>query len=218
MKSKDQQLLEEAYRLIAEGQSLELYHAADKKDLESFKNGIRIDLAGTKHHGAGKEQGAGFYVFKNKKDALSQAANMNEGEQIIVVIDRNGLNPSEFDIDYEAGGYFVLVFIKHLLDNKLINPADYNIKVFSSGGISVNGKGFGLLANITKEPKDPTQGAALASFCRQLQQTKPELFSKFENEYLNRSSALKYNGEELIYPVRIEDVQGNILWSKQINK
>ena len=214
MKSKDQLLLEKAYQLILEEQSIEFYHAADKKDLESFKGGIRIDLAGTKHGGAGKDQGAGFYVFKNKRGALKHATDTNEGDQVIVVIARNGLNASEFDIDYEVGGYFVMVFIKHLLDNKLINPTDYNIKVFSVGTIKVNNQGFGYLNDIEKAPKSIPQATALAAFCQQLEKTQPELFNKFESEYLNKVSTLKYNGKETIYPVRIEDLQGNILWSK----
>ena len=103
---------------------------------------------------------------------------------------------------------------KYLLDNKLINPADYNIRVFSSGTFSIDGKGFGSLNNPEKAPKGISQATVLAAFCRQLEQAQPELFGKFESEYLNRVSTLKYNGKETIYPVRIEDLQGNVLWSK----
>jgi hypothetical protein len=58
-------------------------------------------------------------------------------------------------------------------------------------------------------------GASNARFALFLQQYAPELFNKFEQEYLPKASVLKYNGKEKIFPVRIEDLQGNILWQNK---
>ena len=43
----------------------ELYHVTDKKSaLNILKNGTDLSYAGTKHWGAGAEQGKGFYLYK----------------------------------------------------------------------------------------------------------------------------------------------------------
>ena len=228
MKSKDQLMLEEAYQLILEGQFVEFYHAADRKDLESFKGGIRIDLAGTKHYGAGMDQGAGFYVFKDKRDAIEYAIryatriNERDDDQVIVVIARHDLRASEFDIDYEAHGKIALTYIRHLIDNNLIDLEEYKIKLkecksLRTGIIGrwciIDGTGFDNLDNIV-DRYAVQQATALYHFFQKLNQNQPELFNKFKAESLKKADTLKYNGEETIYPVRIEDLQGNVLWSR----
>jgi hypothetical protein len=45
-----------------------------------------------------------------------------------------------------------------------------------------------------------------------LQQYVPEKFEEFEKRHLPKAKVLKYNGKEKIFPVRIEDLQGNVLW------
>jgi hypothetical protein len=41
-----------------------------------------------------------------------------------------------------------------------------------------------------------------------------EMFKRFEQEILPKASAVKYNGEKVIYPLRIEDLEGNVVWSR----
>jgi hypothetical protein len=45
------------------------------------------------------------------------------------------------------------------------------------------------------------------------------MWLKFEEEELlkigdKKSSAIKYNGKETIIPLRVEDLEGNIVWSR----
>lgn len=224
MKSGDQLMLEEAYQLILEGQFVEFYHATNKKYLESFKGGIRIDLSGTNHYGAGKDQGSGFYVFKYKRDAIRYATRINErdDDQVIVVIARHELRASEFDIDYEAHGNIALTYIRHLIDNNLIDLEEYKIKLTECKSLrtgiigrwcNINGAGFDNLDNIG-DTYGVQQATALSQFFQKLNQNQPELFNEFEAESLKKADTLKYNGGETIHPVRIEDLQGNVLWSR----
>ena len=39
-------------------------------------------------------------------------------------------------------------------------------------------------------------------------------FDEFENLVLKNANVIKYNGEDKIYPIRIEDLDGNIIWKK----
>jgi hypothetical protein len=52
----------------------------------------------------------------------------------------------------------------------------------------------------------------LSDIFRFIKENEPETFNKFEDEVMNKVNVLKYNGTQTIFPSRIEDVQGNVLW------
>ena len=99
-----------------------LYHATlsgkDNSIVRSLSSGI--DAKRSKGYG----QGAGFYLFDEKKRAIAHVQGLLEGkfdkqvpvegEPIIVVVDEP-VTPVNFDIDYEVYGQ---KFIEFMLDNK----------------------------------------------------------------------------------------------------
>jgi len=236
---KHKKLMLESVGMINE---TELYHATDRDNLESFKSGIDISKAGTKFDGAGGNdpklgQGKGFYVFKKKQSALAHAKQTKQ--DTVVVIDQD-INSNNFDIDYEVDGHLlrkvfsdqkvVDYLIDHLrkqnikkqdgspalIQNKL-NP-DWSITVPLDIFGTKMMKMFSLTTAALGYGGDDTNvgdAAANARFALFLQQYAPELFNKFEQEYLPKARGLKYNGKEKIFPIRIEDLQGNILWQNK---
>lgn len=228
-------------KLILEQSSIlnetELYHATTKDNIESFKAGIDNEKAGTLHGGAGASQGKGFYVFKNKKNAIAHAnTKYGNGDPVgdtIIVIDRD-INSENFDIDYEVEFKLVTKFIannwKFFLNNwekfhiykhtgKEIKPPSMQ-GVFKIGfdGVwtsTINGNNQG------RDGRSINDATLLWKFVQEWlklgAEQKPalDLFKEFEDEALKSVNVLKYNGTEKIFPVRIEDLQGNIIWSKE---
>lgn len=237
MKSRDQILLEEAYlQVIKEqvGQGMEFYHATTANNMDSFvQNGIDIQRAGTLHGGAGAAQGKGFYLFKNKRDAINHAHGYVDGDDsIIVVIKANELDPKNFDVDYEAsnGIFKRFLFSKETIDyltkkfegtphlhqskSKLPNGSN-SLKLFSPA----KNKEIYIVLDVNQiegEPEDGNirDGTANYQVASALEKNVPELFAKFEKENLNQASVLKYNGTEKIWPIRIENPEGRVLWTK----
>ena len=225
MKSRDQILLEKAYLQVIKEQvdsELELYHATTIDNMDSFvQKGIDTQLAGTLHNGAGASQGKGFYIFKDKRDAINHTHQFVEGDDsIIIVIKAKQLDPKDFDIDYEAEGWLAKKFLKYLITNNLIDVEKYQIKVLEDyvsikiGSIRI---GLGALANLDKEDNEilVNEANALSSVFKRLEEIQPELFARFEKENLNQAMVLKYNGSEKIWPARIENPEGRVLWSKE---
>ena len=210
-------------KLISEQSSIlnetELYHATTKDKAESIKvNGPELSFAGQNFGGTGKSQGAGFYFYKNKKRALNHATEYR-GE-VILVFDQN-INSDVFDIDYE--GEYNLAG-KYLMDNVeyvKANQEQLGIKKFNDTDkrrplVTVDA-GPGGYGTIGLQDDDVSGGQAnkMAHIFRQIQKINPTMFNAFEQLVLNVSSTLKYNGTEKIFPVRIEDLQGNIIWSRE---
>lgn len=217
----------------------ELYHATKKSDIESFTtNGIKPELSGREHGGAGGDdprtgQGSGFYVFKDKKNAISHANSMKY--DAIVVIDQD-ITPEDFDIDYEVSGDSLRKFItsqsilNHLidvlkrLDIKRPNGSSALVQDKAGTVIAVmlpvksrNGAPetrFELDAAYWSDNDDSVGGAVILSrfAARVLKKYAPEIFDRFEKENLTKVPAIKYNGTKKIWPVRVEDLQGNIIW------
>ena len=236
-------------KLISEQSSIlnetELYHATTKDNIESFKAGIDKEKAGKLHGGGGASQGKGFYVFKNKNDAIEQAQ-METGwpdhspgpeaydfspiGDTIIVIDRD-INSENFDIDYEFEFKFVSKFIANNWNFFLNNWERFHIYNHMSGRQikppSVKGVfkiGFGedwtgtINGNkpiVKADSRNIPEAAILWKFIQEWKIVDPSLFKKFEDEVLNSVDTLKYNGTEKIFPVRIEDLQGNIIWSRE---
>jgi hypothetical protein len=78
--------------------------------------------------------------------------------------------------------------------------------------------GTGIAPNIPlpieKSYYNPTQGEILSIIAKKLNQLNPEMFKKFEEQFLSKANAIKYNGKEKIIPLRIEDIEGNVIWSR----
>jgi hypothetical protein len=201
----------------------EFYHGADKSHIQSFISGIKPEMAGTNHEGAGKEQGAGFYLFKDKKRALqyvTQDATEFIKDPIIVVIDEE-LNTDCFDIDYEGEWKLVRNFISNHMQELKSNPA-YGIKQsptaekLGTAQIWVDNnttRSFSMTKPFWGDQQRSVAEAFYILF-QNIKKINPNLFNKFEDEVMDKASVLKYNGERKIFPARIEDVKGNILWQR----
>jgi hypothetical protein len=226
------QLLEDWKRFLKEeeqpGEGIELYHATTHPK-ESFINGI--DQKRSKGFG----QGAGFYVHKDLRGAQKHAINlMNQslvkdeplpegGQPIVVVIDEP-VTPETFDIDYEA---YVYGFMKFILGNEehfqvggSSRSAPYGIKIsHTEAGPGVTFRAAGRISSLSlassRQGGNPRSASIVAASAQKLAAENPSLFKRFEEEYLKDAVALKYNGEKTIYPLRIEDPEGNILWSRE---
>jgi len=225
-------------KLISERSSIlnetELYHATTKDNIEGFKTGIDKEKAGKWHGGAGASQGKGFYVFKNKNDAIEYAKSEHGWPGLhtgligdtIIVIDRD-INSENFDIDYELEFRLVTKFIADNWNFFLNNWERFHIYYHIGRQIkppSVKGFfkiGFGedwtstINGNKPNDIGDIVNAAILWKFIQEWKIVDPSLFKKFEDEVLNSVDHLKYNGTEKIFPVRIEDLQGNIIWSRE---
>jgi hypothetical protein len=194
----------------------ELYHVTDKDKMESFvKNGIIPDMAGSKHAGAGASQGKGFYVFTNKHRAYKHAPEF--GGDVIVVIDHE-IAPEDFDIDYEDGFNLCKAFLRKYIDFVKSHQKELEIRLlmgdtaWSYSGVLGN-VGFGRVDQPSET--SPRMADAMSKVFQNLERINRSLFEEFENEYLKRADAIKYNGKEKIFPTRIEDLEGNILWKRK---
>ena len=218
-------------KLISEQSSIlnetELYHTTTKDNIESFKTGIDNEKAGKLHGGAGASQGKGFYVFKNKSNAIAHAKTEHGSGDTIIVIDRD-INSEGFDIDYELEFRFVTKFIadnwNFFLNNwerfHIYNHVGRQIKPPSAKGVFKIGFGEDWTGTINSDNQEPEgrnieDAAILWKFIQEWKIVDPSLFKKFEDEALSSAGILKYNGTEKIFPVRIEDLQGNIIWSRE---
>jgi ribosomal 50S subunit-recycling heat shock protein len=201
--------------------------------MESFIKGI--DAQRAKGHGQGK----GFYVFTKKENAQEHAKGLasgkiykgmdggdsHKGDPIVIVINPP-LTPQNFDIDYEIFGdayiKFALqnkeYFYKNRLklgvgsarekDTRFLKLADkgrikFRGKEKSSQTVSVGGEISVMLAQKIGESAE-----LLSVF-------DPAMHKKFEEQALSKATGLKYNGKEKIIPVRIENADGKILWSRK---
>jgi len=197
----------------------ELYHVTDKKSaLNILKNGTDLSYAGTKHWGAGAEQGKGFYLYKTKRDAINHAKEYNE--EIILVFDR-GISIKDFDIDYEACYSLASKFLLKNLDFVKQNAKELDITGFGSKDnnpifIVKIGNRKGGIEICEKNDININDSIRMATIFHNIEKINKPLFIQFKKEYLFKARALKYNGQEKLFPIRIEDVQGNILTSQDV--
>ena len=206
----------------------ELYHASKKSDIESFvKNGVRPDMAGREHGGAGKNQGSGFYLFKEKSRAIKHAH--DDGRDTIVVIDVP-INIQNFDLDYEGEFLKVMKFMAthwdffskhweelgirhHILKTKPPSPTMKGVFSLSFDGKSTSSLNANNPGHIGAD-KDIIP-EAIWKMVQVWKKINPALFNKFESENIEDAEVLKYNSDKKIWPTRIEDLDGNILWKPE---
>ena len=70
---------------------------------------------------------------------------------------------------------------------------------------------------LDKSDRDWTtgDGELLSKIAGKLNELNPEMFKRFEEQFLSKANAIKYNGTETIIPLRIEDIEGNVVWSRR---
>lgn len=210
-----------------EGEGVLLYHATCSPP-ESFVNGINPARA------KGFGQGEGFYFFTKKTRAVNHANDLIKGsvdkEEAVdcsggahIVISDEPVTPETFDIDYEAyaGGFSEFVIknkeyfeprkdnyglgIRKIFDHPTRPSIAIYLRPDKKGSLSI---GVGSATN-------PNSAVLVSQMAKDLAKENPEMFKKFEQEILPKAAAIKYNGKEKIIPLRIEDLEGNVVWSRK---
>ena len=223
-----------------EGEGMLLYHATCSPP-ESFTKGI--DPTRAKGYGQGegfyfftKKENAINHGrnIENPKSSISKEVECPPEPQppkAIIVISDEPVTPENFDIDYELFGYGFSQFILQNLDYFSENDQALGLGRRAGRGVQntshprgpmifPNKKllGTGIAPNIPlpieKSYYNPTQGEILSIIAKKLNQLNPEMFKKFEEQFLSKANAIKYNGKEKIIPLRIEDIEGNVIWSR----
>jgi hypothetical protein len=221
-----------------------LYHATlsgkNNEIVNSFiKNGADPTRAG------GFGQGKGFYLWSDKKDAqhyikglvhgMTGASKEEEvkGDPIIVVVD-TPITPQNFDIDYELYAKGFIGFVENNLDYFKHHGEKLGIRTrLLDKGLGIDKKalnipgGSKMVARWDQRSswESPHQseeygidvgiGELLGAVAAKLHDFDPLKYEEFEKLALPTANAIKYNGEEKIWPLRIEDPKGNVLWSRE---
>jgi len=215
-----------------EGEGMLLYHATCYPP-ESFVKGIDPTRA------KGFGQGEGFYFYTRKEEAISHGEDLEDPESFsggffgglqkeepcppspqppkaYIIISDEPVTPDTFDIDYEVFGH---AFVRFILDNKDFFESKKEVygilKIRPEMNMVIIPRG-----ESGRKPLTPTSelaavhGATLSKIAKKLHQDSPDMFKNFEEQFLSKSSAIKYNGKEKIIPLRIEDLEGKIVWSR----
>ena len=165
--------------------------------------------------------------------ALADKEEKVEGKPIIVVVDEP-VTPENFDIDYEIYAEGFLKFIQNNLDYFKQNGEALGIRTRSLDRLlQVSGRALGMeragihmIARWDSPEKWQNHGSeensilvlhgqVLSLMADKLHKIDPMKYEEFESQALPDARALKYNGKEKIWPLRIEDDQGNVLWSRK---
>jgi len=206
-----------------EGEGMLLYHATCFPP-ESFVGGI--DPTRAKGYG----QGEGFYFFTNKAYAVSTgkdaaAGNLDkevpcpeDSTGVFIVVSDEPVTPENFDIDYEAyaGGFAGFVANNKEYFEPRKDNYGFGIAKIRDSGITIylrpgkkGRKTIGRFGSI-----DRHRAVIVAQMAKDLAKESPEMFKRFEQEILPKADTIKYNGKEKIIPLRIEDIEGNVIWSR----
>jgi len=212
-----------------EGEGVLLYHATCSPP-ESFVNGINPARA------KGFGQGEGFYFFTKKTRAVNHANNLIKGsvdkEEAVdcsggahIVISDEPVTPETFDIDYEA---YYEGLIDFVTSNEGLFPLDQWVPGpdRSQGGIRrrdnvihfrgyVDGKPLVATINYGATEISPLKAGKISKIMSYISMLDSSLFKRFEEYVLPKASAIKYNGKEKLIPLRIEDLEGNVVWSRK---
>ena len=215
--------------LLEEQTSLKEFYHATMFPVESFLKGIDIGRA------KGFGQGEGFYVFTDKNDAIKHAKDISNPNSSIskevvyqgkgtpkIIVINPPLTSENFDIDYEFMSSKLVKYITKSPDTFLgmeiiVNQEVWVIhKLIPKRGGVIQFKKKGKRSRKSLSGNNIGTGDALyfAGIANKMKNDKPELFRQFEEEVLQNVDTLKYNGKETIYPIRIEDIDGNVIWSK----
>jgi len=221
-----------------------LYHATlsgeNNEIVNSFiKNGIDPSRSGGFGQGKGfylwkNIKDAQMYI-KGLVHGMGGMADKEEevkGMPIIIVVDEP-ITPENFDIDYELYAKGLIKFIEDNIDYFKQNGEKLGIRTRSLDRVlSVDQKILGTgtskktLAswshrsgwesglNSEEYNINVGEGADLSALATKLHEFDPIKYEEFEKRALPAARALKYNGEKKIFPLRIEDSEGNVLWGR----
>ena len=217
-----------------EGEGMLLYHATCFPP-ESFAKGIDANRA------KGYGQGEGFFFFTKKERAISHAKTQILGGKTkeekcpedtttaYLVISDEPVTPETFDIDYEVFAEGFAKFIDQNIDYFAQNDQALGLGRRPGKGVAkredgtfivpnkkILGTGSGFSIRLKRPASDYStgDGEVLSAIAKRLSRLNADMFKKFEEEFLSQASAVKYNGEKVIYPLRIEDLEGNVVWSR----
>jgi len=217
-----------------EGGGIPLYHATCSPP-KSFVSGIDVGRA------KGFGQGAGFYFWIKKEDAINHGHGIlrgihkeescpERGLEAYIVVSDEPITPETFDIDYEVYVVGFAIFMKDNLqffsENMEVfgmssprpgrtrkTAKDYFMKYPHQFRVPSEESGLIKLGRMGRVNK--FKAASLSRIANKLAETNPEMFRKFEEQWLPEARAIKYNGKKTIYPLRIEDLYGNVVWSRK---
>ncbi len=226
--------IKELYHATLSGQNNEI--------LNSFiQKGIDPSLAKGYFQGAGFYLFTNKNLALNHAKRLQDGQNTSgfvkevpvQGTPVIIVSDEP-ITPECFDIDYEVYGH---AFARFFHDNEeyfrknaqalhlalgFKNKSQKRISAsFDSqqapispvkGGVVF--PGMAIDSEVDMMTFLPETGGEVSKFAEKLAKFDPEMFNKFESEYLHLSPAIKYNCKKKIWPSRIEDLNGKILWQR----
>ena len=177
------------------------------------------------------------------KGAVSKEEVIDCSDGAYIIVSDEPVTPETFDIDYEifASGIVNWIFknpdifppntfvpgpkqgirlkpesstVSSLTGEKLFQPAIISFRT-NSGGVFGKGGRANISAETAKEGLSTGQASKVAAAVKVFAEARPEIFKKFEEEFLSKASAIKYNGKEKIIPLRIEDLEGNVVWSRE---
>jgi hypothetical protein len=213
-----------------QGEGILLYHATCSPP-EAFAKGI--DQRKAKGYG----QGEGFYFWTSLERAKTHAKNyiLAGGSKQVpcpddppigyIVVSDEPVTPENFDIDYEVFGQAFSNFIKQNIEYFSANDQALGLGRRAGKGVvgtsirpnkEILGSQVGRTINLdVKREYDQGEAEIFSLIAQRLSKINPEMFKKFEEEILSTASAVKYNGEKPIYPLRIEDLEGNVVWSRK---
>jgi len=218
-----------------EGEGVLLYHATCSPP-ESFASGIDPTIA------KGYGQGEGFYFYLDKTKAIKHGEGLltgkfskqvpcpEEATTAYIVISDEPITPETFDIDYEVFAKGFVGFIKQNIDYFAQNDQALGLGRRAGRGVvkrgwdghtilvpnkKILGTSQGRAIDLEGEVDiDTGDGETLSAIAKRLAQLNPILFKEFEKQFLSNASAVKYNGKEKPLPLRIEDLEGNVVWNR----
>jgi hypothetical protein len=207
------------------GDKYYLYHATvtkpDLSNLHSFRQGIRANLS----KGMAATQGAGFYLFQNKQSAIQRLysgslVNINgaynpfndydDGHRLLVTIELDDLNPAKFNLDNELSYNIINKYIvenSKEINEKLPKEKQLELYKYRPGLVIRDGRSMRVLG----QTSDPSQLEAdyIAPICDDIEQYAPEMWHQLERKMFMEADAIKYVGQEIIKPIKLEVYDDN---------
>jgi len=194
----------------------ELYHATRSGAVESLLRGIDSSFS------QGFGQGPGFFLWKTKQRALEHARGLDRpgeiykevsvtGQPVIVVVNVD-VTPENFDVDYEEHGPAFLRFLDRNKDWITQHSKEITATIPVAGGgevINIGGKGMPRRSmRFDSKVLMASHAQSLGSLAGRISAFEPEVIRRFEMEALKQAEAVKYVGSGLLYPSRVETLDG----------
>jgi hypothetical protein len=211
------------------GDKYYLYHAtvtkADLSNLYSFRQGIRANAS----KDMAASQGAGFYLFQNKETAIKRLYSFSlvnikgaynpfndydDGHRLLVTIELDDLNPAKFSLDNELSYNIIINYlVKHAEELNTKLPPEHAIRLHKTRANAIVGKSttgaFKVLPVMDAADVERGEADALAAICDTVEQYAPEMWHQLERKMFMEADAIKYVGQEIIKPIKLEIYDDN---------